>query len=106
MNDSMNPDFFSKLWKCPIRRCWRYGRKFLFVVTSGIFMWLSLDFFAIVIMNPKNYPPFESLVLHAFLTTILSLMLTLTTYQFYLRLISRFRLIRAFLPSRRPPHDR
>ncbi len=50
MNDSMNPDFFSKLWKCPIRRCWRYGRKFLFVVTSGIFMWLSLDFFAIVIM--------------------------------------------------------
>lgn len=106
MNESMNQDFFSKLWKCPIRRCWRYSRKFLFVVTSGIFIWLTLDFFAIVLMNPKNYPPFESLILHAFLTTILSLILTLTTYQFYLRLISRFRLIRAFLPSRRIPHDR
>jgi len=105
MTESSNQDFFSKLWKCPIRRCWRYGRKFLFVITLGIFIWLSLDFFAIILMKPRIYPPFLSLIIHAFLTIILSLILTLTTHQLHLRLNSRFRLIRAFLPCRRPPHD-
>lgn len=106
MDESENIDFFSKLWKCPIRRCWRYGRKFLFIFTLGVLIWMSLDFFAIVLMKPRNYPPFLSLLIHAVLTIALSLFLTLTTHQLYLRLSSRFRLIRAFLPSRRSPHDR
>jgi hypothetical protein len=105
MMEAGNKEFFSKLWKCPVRRCWRYGRKFLFVVTLGVFIWMSLDYMAIILMKPQKYPPFSTLFTHSFLTIFLSLILTLTTHQLYLRLISRFRLIRAFLPSRRPPHD-
>jgi hypothetical protein len=106
MNESENTEFFTKLWKCPVRRCWRYGRKFLLVFTLGVLIWMSLDFFAIVLMKPRNYPPFLSLFIHAVSTIVLSLILTLTTHQLYLRLNSRFRLIRAFLPSRRNTHDR
>jgi hypothetical protein len=105
MTESGNKEFFSKLWKCPIRRWHRYGRKLLFVFILGIVIWVSLDFFAIILMKPQNYPPFLSLVLHALLTISVSLILTLITHQLYLRLSSRFRLIRAFQSSRRPPHD-
>jgi hypothetical protein len=102
MNESENTEFFSKLWKCPIRRCWRYGRKFVFIVALGVIIWMSLDFLAIFLTNPRNYPPFISLIIHAFLTIVLSLILTLGTHKLYLRFSSRFRLIRAFLPSKEP----
>lgn len=106
MNEINNQDFFSKLWKCPIRRGWRYGRKFLLIVLLSIGVWTSLDFIAIVLMKPRNYPPFLSLLIHALLTITLSLILTLSTHQLYLRLSSRFRLIRAFQSARRRSHDR
>jgi hypothetical protein len=105
MDESENKEFFLKLWKCPIRKGWRYGRKFLFVVLLGIFVWVSLDFAAIAIINPQHYPPFLSLLAHALLTIMVSLILTLTTHQLYLRLISRFRPIRVFQSSRKLPHD-
>lgn len=105
MNESENKEFFSKLWKCPIRRGWRYGRKFLLVGLLGVFVLMSLDFATLVLMKPRNYPPFLSVLTHALLTITLSLILTLTTHQLYLRLSSRFRLIQAFQSSRRSPHD-
>lgn len=105
MDGSENKEFFSKLWKCPIRKGWRYGRKFLLVVFLGIFVWISLDFAAIAIINPQQYPPFLSLLTHALLTIMVSLILTLTTHQLYLRLSSRFKPIRVFQSSRKSPHD-
>lgn len=105
MDQSENKDFFLKLWKCPLRRGWRYGRKFCLAVLWGIFVWMSLDLMAVVLMKPRNYPPFLSLLTHAFLTITLSLALTLTTQQFYLWMSSRFRLIRVFHPSRKAPHE-
>ncbi|MCE3230963.1 MAG: hypothetical protein K0R52_891 [Alphaproteobacteria bacterium] len=106
MDESKNKDFFLKLWKCPARRAWRYSRKFIFIALLGVLVWVALDFAAIVLMMPHNHPPFLSLVGHAFLTITLSLILTLMTHQVYLRMSSRFQLIRVFQPSRRPPHDR
>lgn len=103
MSESRNTEFFSKLWKCPIRRLLRYGRKLVFVVILGIFIWMSLDFLAIFIHQPTNYPPFLSLIIHALLTIFLSFILTLGTQKLFLRLNSRFRLIRAFLPPKEPP---
>lgn len=105
MDKLENKEFFSKLWKCPIRKGWRYSRKLLLVTLLGVFIWMGLDFAAIVLMKPRNYPPFLSLMVHALLTIGLSLILTLTTRQFYLRLSSRFRLIRVFQSSRKSFHD-
>ena len=105
MDELENNRFFVKLWKCPMRRGWRYGRKFLLVVLLGLVMWISLDFATIILMKPRTQPPFLSLFIHALLTTTLSLLLTLITQQLYLRLNSRFRLIRVFQSSRRAPHD-
>jgi len=105
MDQSDNKDFFLKLWKCPFRRGWRYSRKFLLAILWGIFIWISLDLMAIVLMKPRSYPPFQSLLTHALLTITLSLALTLTTHQLYLWLSSRFRLIRAFQPSRKLPPE-
>lgn len=98
-------EFFSKLWKCPVRRWRRYGRKLLAVFILGILVWTSLDFLAILLMNPPTYPPPHSLLIHALLTISISLILTLTTQQLFLRFSSRFRLIRAFQSIRRTPHD-
>lgn len=105
MNNSEHTEFFSKLWKCPIRRCWRYGRKFVFIIALGVFIWMSLDFLALFLTKPRNYPPFLSLIIHALLTIVLSLVLTLGTHKLYLRLGSRFRLIRAFHPKKDAPFD-
>lgn len=105
MNEPEDKEFFSKLWKCPLRRWRRYGRKLLIVFILGMLVWTSLDFIAILLTNPKNFPPPHSLFIHALLTISISLILTLTTQQILLRFSSRFRLIRAFQPSRRPPHD-
>jgi hypothetical protein len=102
MSESEDTEFFAKLWKCPIRRFLRYGRKLVFVVILGVFIWMSLDFLAIFISQPTNYPPFLSLIIHALLTIFLSFVLTLGTQKLYLRLNSRFRLIRAFLPPKEP----
>ncbi len=105
MNEPEGKEFFSKLWKCPLRRWRRYRRKLLVVFTLGILVWTSLDFIAILLIDPQIYPPPHSLLIHALLTISISLILTLTTQQLYLRFSSRFRLIRAFQSSRRPPHD-
>ncbi len=105
MNEPGNKEFFSKLWKCPLRRGRRYGRKFLLAVLLGTFVWLGLDFAAVILMKPRADPPFLSLLIHALLTIGLSLILTLTTHQLYLRLSARFRPIRVFQSSRRHPHD-
>ena len=105
INEPEDKEFFSKLWKCPIRRWRRYGRKLLIVFILGILVWTSLNFLAIAVMNPKTYPPPHSLFIHALLTISISLILTLTTQQILLRFSSRFRLIRAFHPPRRPSHD-
>ncbi|MBX9804663.1 MAG: hypothetical protein K2Y18_02790 [Alphaproteobacteria bacterium] len=104
MNDS-NQDFFSKLWKCPFRRSWRYGRKFLFVLLLGIGIWMSLDFIAIFITMPHFAPPMMPLLIHSLLTILLSFILTVTTHQLSIRLSSRFRLIRAFQSPRSSSHD-
>ena len=101
----MNQDFFSKLWKCPFRRSWRYGRKFLFVLLLGIAIWMSLDFIAIIITMPHFDPPMMSLLTHSLLTILLSFLLTLSTHQLSIRRSSRFRLIRAFQTQRGSPHD-
>ena len=102
MSKAASKEFFSKLWKCPIRRLKRYGRKFLLVIVWGIVVWMGLDFAAIFINKPpQHYPSFFSLLLHALLTISLSLILTLTTHQLYLRFNSRFKLIRTFQSSRR-----
>lgn len=105
MNEPEGKEFFSKLWKCPIRRWRRYGRKLLIVFILGVLVWTSLDFMAILLMAPQTYPPPHSLLIHVLLTISISLILTLTTQQLHLRFSSRFRLIRAFQPPRRPPHD-
>lgn len=105
MYEPEDKEFFSKLWKCPVRRWRRYGRKLLVVFMLGILVWTSLDFMALLLMNPQNYPPPHSLLIHALLTISISLILTLTTQQLYLRFSSRFRLIRAFQSARRTPHD-
>lgn len=104
--DTENKDFFTKLWKCPFRRSWRYGRKFLFIATLGVLIWISLDFVAISLMKPRSYPPFISLLTHSILTIFLSLVLTLITQQIHIRLKSRFRLIRAYLPRRKSTYDK
>lgn len=104
-NEPEGKEFFSKLWKCPVRRWRRYGRKLLVVFILGILVWTGLNFMAVLLMNPQTYPPPHSLLIHALLTISISLILTLTTQQLHLRFSSRFRLIRAFQSSRRPPHD-
>jgi FtsH-binding integral membrane protein len=100
MHESEHTEFFSQLWKCPFRRFWKYGRKFLVITALGVFIWMSLDFLAIFLTNPKSYPPFVSLIIHAILTIVFSLLLTLGTHKIYLRFSSRFRPIRAFLPKK------
>lgn len=104
LNGPEGKEFFSKLWKCPVRRWQRYGRKLLVVFILGILIWTGLDFLAILLINPQTYPPPHSLLIHALLTISISLILALTTQQLHLRFSSRFRLIRAFQP-RRHPHD-
>jgi len=57
MNEPEGKEFFSKLWRCPIRRWRRYGRKLLIVFILGVLVWTSLDFMAILLMAPQTYPP-------------------------------------------------
>jgi len=106
MSTGENKDFFSRIWKCPFRRSWRYGRKVLFVFIWGIVMWIGLDCLAIVLMKPQNDLPFLSLLVHALLTISLSLILTVFTHQLFVRLNSRFKPIRAFQPLRRSSDGR
>jgi TRAP-type C4-dicarboxylate transport system permease small subunit len=94
--DLWNNDFFAKSWQCPFRRWWRYGRRLLLVFILGVFLWVSLDFMAITITNPKSHPSISALLLHAALTVAISLGLTEITQQLYLRFNSRFKPLKAF----------
>lgn len=105
MNQSKNREFFSKLWKCPLRRGWRYGRKVLMVFALSISVWAGLNFLALFFINASSYPPLPSLMMHALLTISLSLLLIITKQQLDLRLRCRFQPIRAFNPHRQSYED-
>jgi hypothetical protein len=94
MKEAGNKDFFSNLWKCPIRRWWRYGRRLMLVFLLGIVLWIGLDFLASGLFNKS--PFVFSVLLHSTLTVSLGLILTAITQYFYIRLSSRFRSIKAF----------
>lgn len=109
MNGACNTeskDFFSKLWKSPLRRSWRYGRRFLLVLVLSVVLWAGLDFMAVAVMQPQSQMPVNAVLTHATLTIILSMILALGTHYLSVRQNSRFRLIRVFQPSRKNSHNR
>jgi hypothetical protein len=94
--DKKNKDFFSKLWKSPLRRWWRYGRKLLGIYLVTFLIWIGLNFVSDRLLYPEGHHSFWHLIVHAFLTVGISLILTYTSHNIYLRFKSRFRPIRAF----------
>jgi hypothetical protein len=90
-----NDDFFLNLWKCPYRRWWRYGRKFLVTFTMGMLVWGSINF-GVVLLKSPSYFPYTTLMFYITLTTAISCILAIITHYVQLRQISRFTLVRVF----------
>ena len=88
-------DYFSKIWKSPIRRWWRYARRLGFTFILGIGVWGALNFGVIFLNSPVNPSP-ASIILHTTLTIGISCLLAILSHYLYLRNLSRFRPVRVF----------